>query len=64
MISSFFGSVSSFFWVRLRDSKKVLKSQFVDRFLRVRYITVFLKWFRFELKVSHMAFINNPDFYN
>ena len=31
-VSRFFGSVSSFFWVSFRFSKKVLNPQFVDRF--------------------------------
>ena len=31
-VSRFFGSVSSFFWVRFRFSKKVLYSPFFDRF--------------------------------
>ena len=32
MVSSFFDSVSSFFWVRFRFSEKVVNSQFVDQF--------------------------------
>ena len=32
LVSRFFRSVSSFFWASFRFSKKVLNSQFVDRF--------------------------------